>query len=170
MVWGAISLIGIVGIGYYVLFSFGSGHQTEIDKATKSDVRFVLNWCGLGEERIEEVLNSHVSARSFGGDHHDVYRIRISHVDIEELTNLNSKRLDNWYRGDSLPFILDEALKFVGGWQHDMDWFPTEEKIRTSNFFIYPWSISCRGISPNAAQLIFVEPSKNMVYYVSARM
>ena len=170
MVWGAISLIGFIGLGSYVLFLFGSGNQTQINKATKSDVRFVLNWCDLGDERIEEVLNSKVSARSFTGDHHDVYKIRISHVEIHELRNLNNNQLGNWYRCDSLPLILDEALEFIGGWQNDMEWFPKEEEIRTKNFYVYPWSISCHGISPDAAKLIFVEPSDNMIYYVSAKM
>ncbi len=169
-IWGVISLIGVVGIGAYIVFSLGSGNKTELNQATKSDVRFVLNWCGLGDQRIEEVLNSQVSARSFTGDHLDAYQIRISHVSIDELMRQQEQRLGTWYRCDSLPQILDEAVEFVGGWQHEIDWFPTEEEVRTSNFYVYPWSISCHGISPDEAQLIFVEPSKKMIYYVSAAM
>jgi hypothetical protein len=169
-IWGGISLIGLIGIGGFLLFSLGPGNKTEINQATKSDVRFVLNWCGLGDNRIEEVLNSQVSARSFTGDHLDAYQIRISHVTIDELTRQQEHRLKTWYRCDSLPQILDGAVELVCGWQHEIDWFPIEKEIRTTNFYVYPWKISSHGISPDAAQLIFVEPRTNMIYYVSTSM
>lgn len=169
-IWGGLSLIGIVVIGVYIFFSLGPGNKTKVNQATNSDVRFVLNWCGLGEGRIKAVLNSQVSARSFSGDHLDAYQIRISHVSIDELAQQQKHRLGRWYRCDSLPQLLDQAVALVCGWHHEIDWFPTEREIRTSNFFVYPWSISCHGISPDAAQLIFVEPNNKMIFYVSTSM
>ncbi|MGH9203640.1 MAG: hypothetical protein ACRD2A_20635 [Vicinamibacterales bacterium] len=55
MAWGAISLIGLIAVSAYVGYQFGPGNRVEIDAATAQDVRFVLNWCELADDRIERV-------------------------------------------------------------------------------------------------------------------
>lgn len=169
-IWGGISLIGVIFIGSYSLYSTTPGNANVKDKATKSDVRFVLNWCGLGDQRIDKVLKSYTSARSFTGDHLDAYAIKITSVTVDELTNHRNTRPGKWYRMDSLPTVLNEAVSFIGGWQHETPWFPTEDSLRTRDFYVYPWSIYCHGVTPTATELIFVRPKENMVYYVSAKM
>ena len=140
MIWGAISLIGLIIIAFLFFYPEGLVSSNEVvnDKATKEDVRFVLNWCELGDERIEKVLKSSVSPRSFTGDHLDAYKIKISDVDISELKLNADMRPGEWYRGDSLPKVLDDAIEFIGGFQHETPWFPTEKNIRTSDYYIYP--------------------------------
>jgi hypothetical protein len=169
-IWGGISLIGVIAIGCYLIYSMTLGNTNVEGKATKSDVRFVLNWCGLGDQRIEKVLNSYTSARSFTGDYLDAYEIKITNVTVDELTNGNDSRPGQWYRMDSLPTVLDQAVSFVGGWQHETPWFPTEELLRTKDFYVYPWSIYCHGVTPTAAELIFVNPKEKKVYYVGSKM
>jgi hypothetical protein len=169
-VWGAISLLGLIATGGYLFYSMTIGNTNIEGKATKSDVRFVLNWCGLGDQRIEKVLKSYTSARSFTGDHLDAYAIKITNVNLDELTITKGNSHGSWYRMDSLPTVLDEAVSFVGGWQHETPWFPTEESLRTKGFYVYPWSIYCHGVSPSAAKLIFIDPTEKIVYYISAEM
>jgi hypothetical protein len=147
-----------------------SGNETITDKATKEDVRFVLNWCELGDERIEKVLKSSVSPRAFTGDHLDAYSIKISHVDTSELKKNEDMRPGQWYRGDSLPKILDDAIEFIGRFQHEIPWFPKEKSIKTSDYYIYPWSIYCHGVTPSSAQIIIVKPKEKIVYYMSVEM
>lgn len=168
-IWGGISLVGIIAIGGYLAYSMTLGNTNVVGKATKSDVRFVLNWCGLGDNRIENVNNSYTSARSFTGDHLDAYEIKITNVTIDEIEKGNDG-LGQWYRCDSLPKVLDEAVGFIGGWQHETPWFPTEKEIRTKDFYVYPWSIYCHGITPTATELIFVKPAEKKIYYISAKM
>ena len=144
------------------------GNTNSIDQANKSDVKFVLNWCGLGDARIENVNHSLVSARSFNGDHLDAYSIKVSSITVEELEKGNGN-LGQWHRCDSLPVILSEAVQFVSISQEDIKWFPNEEELRTKNFYVYPWSIYCTGISPSGAELIFVNPSENIVYFISSK-
>jgi hypothetical protein len=169
-IWGGISLLAVVIIGTCLLYSMTVGNTKVEDNATKSDVRFVLNWCGLGDQRIEKVIKSYTSARSFTGDHLDAYAIKITNVTINELVRKNRTGVGQWYRADSLPTILDEAVTFIGDWQNETPWFPTEDSIRTKDFYVYPWSIYCHGIKPTATELIFVKPKEKMVYYVSAKM
>jgi len=169
-IWGGISLIGVIVIVGYLLYSTTLGNTTVEGKATKSDVRFVLNWCELGDQRIDKVLKSYKSARSLTGDHLDAYAIKITNVTVDELLNNTPNRTGQWYRMDSLPKVLDEAVAFVGSWQHETPWFPSEDILRTKDFYVYPWSIYCHGISPTSAKLIFINPTEKMVYYISAEM
>ncbi|HLF53207.1 hypothetical protein [Flavobacterium sp.] len=168
-IWGGISLLGLILIGGYLGYSMTLANKNIEDKATKSDVRFVLNWCELGDERIEKVNKSYTSGRSFTGDHFDAYSIKISNVTIDELEKQNNST-GQWYRCDSLPKILNDAVSFAGSWQHETPWFPTEKKIRTKDFYVYPWSIYCNGISPSGVQLIFINPKEKTVYYIDAEM
>ena len=172
MTWGGISFIGVIIIVFMFFCPSGLSSETEIvtDKATKEDVRFVLNWCELGEERIEKVLKSSISPRSFTGDHLDAYSIKISHVDISELKRNEDMRPGQWYRGDSLPKILDDAITFIGGFHHETSWFPSEKNIKTSDYYIYPWSIYCHGVTPSSAQIIIVKPTEKIVYYMSVEI
>jgi hypothetical protein len=167
-IWGGISLVGVILIGSYLLYSMTLGNTNIKNKATKSDVKFVLNWCGLGDERIEKVDKSFTSARSFTGDHLDAYSIKISHVTIDELEKGNNG-MGQWYRCDNLPKILDDAVTFIAGWEHETPWFPTEEKLRTKDFYVYPWSIYCTGIFPTGTELIFINPKEKTIYYISAK-
>ena len=169
-IWGGISLLGLIIIVSYFLFSITLGNTNVENKATKSDVRFVLNWCGLGDQRIDQVLKSYTSARSFTGDHLDAYAIKITHVTLDELTNKDKFRTGKWYCMDSLPPILDEAVTFISRWENEIPWFPTEYSLRTTDFFVYPWSIYCHGVRPTSAQLIFIKPENKTVYYISVKM
>ncbi|MDY3547685.1 hypothetical protein PG291_03605 [Riemerella anatipestifer] len=167
-VWGGISFIGVIVMGGYLAYSMTLGNRNAEGKATKSDVGFVLNWCGLGDQRIEQVNNSYTSSRSLTNDHIDAYEIKITNVTIDEIKKNNG--IGQWYRCDSLPKVLDEAVDFIGGWQYKTPWFPTEEQIRTKDFYVYPQSIYCHGITPTAVELIFIKPAESKIYYISAKM
>jgi hypothetical protein len=169
LIWGTLSLVGVMGVAAFVAFQLGPGNRDKIDSASAHDVRFVLNWCQLGDQRIEKVLHSHVSSRSFTGDHLDAYAIRISHIELAELTKEAEDFRGRWYRGDQLPKVLDDAVGFVGGWLHELPWFPGEAELRSSGFYVYPWSIHCHGIRPSAAELIFIRPSDRMVFYFGGK-
>jgi hypothetical protein len=166
LVWGGFSLL--VGLAI-VLFVAAPGFQSKTDSASPKDVRFVLNGCRLGDERIERVVHSYVSSRSFTGDHLDAYAIKISHVELAELTKPTQSFDARWYPGNQLPKVLDEAVDFVGGWlgREEISWFPSEKEIRGAEIMVYPWSIYFHGTRATAAQPIFIRPSDNMVFYFS---
>jgi hypothetical protein len=169
-IWGAISLIGLILLGTYVLYSMTVGNTDLVDKATESDVRFVLNGCELGDQRMDTVIRSYTSARSFNGEHLDVYAIRITNVTIDELTHKSLGRSQHWYRMDSLPTVLNEAISLIGKQQSKIPWFPTEDSLRTKDFFVYSKRIYYYGVAPSGTQLTFINPQKKMVYYVSTKL
>ena len=164
-IWGGISLIAIILILGYLAYSMTIGNKTVENEATKSDVRFVLNWCGLGDQRIEKVTNSYESGSSFNGDYLQAYAIDISKVTFVELKNKNG-----FYRLDSLPQVLKDAVKMASGWQHEIPWFPRLEDFKKEEVYVYPWSIHCNGITPSGAELIFVVPKDKKVYYIGTKI
>ena len=98
------------------------------------------------------MIKSYESARWFTGDHLDAYAIKITDISISELS---STQTGKWYQVDSLPEILDDAVSLIGEWQYEIPWFPSEEKLRNDEFYVYPWSIYCHGVKPSSVQLIF---------------
>jgi hypothetical protein len=171
LIWGGLSLVGAIGIGGFFAYQLGPGNIDKIDSASNKDVRFVLNWCELGDERIEKVIHSHISSRSFTGDHLDAYAIQISHVSIAELTAKKEDFHGRWYRGDEVSGVLDDAVDFLAGWLNsgEIPWFPSEEELRSDGYFVYPRSIYCHGVRPIAAQLIFVRSTDKMIFYFSGK-
>ena len=145
MIWGGLSLIGIIALVGIASFNLGPGNRDEIDSASVKDVRFVLNWCELGESRIESVIHSYVSSRSLTGDHLDAYAIKISHVNRAELTSSSKETHGRWYRGDQLPSVVNDAVGFVGDWlgQKEISWFPREAELRSAEFYVYRGVFIC---------------------------
>jgi hypothetical protein len=167
MVWGALTLIGGGILAGYVALRIGPGDVARVDHATPHDVRFVLNWCELGESRIKRVVHSHMSPRNITGDHLDAYAIEISNIEPHELKKKGPYH--RWYRGDEVPPVLNDAIEFVGGWLHEIPWFPPDTELRTDDYYVYPWAIEIHGVKPTAAQLIFIRPSDRMVFYFSGK-
>ena len=59
LIWGGLSLVGAIGIGGFFAYQLGPGNIDNNDSASKKDVRFVLNWCELGDE-VSGVLDDAV--------------------------------------------------------------------------------------------------------------
>jgi hypothetical protein len=165
LVWGAISLLAVVAAAFFTL---GPGNRDSVGKADVDDVRFVLNWSGLGEGRAERVVNSYQSARSPGGDYLDAYAIKITHVEVAELLALDQNGQQKWYRGDKLPPVVDSAVEFSASWG-ELTWFPPLAELRSSKMYVLAWSITFHGTTPSASELIFVRPADNMVFYVGSK-
>jgi len=167
LIWGAITFLAFLIVVGIILYQYGSNNPSN-KVADNQDVRFVLNWCELGDDRITEVTHSYTSSRSLTGDHLDGHAIRISHVEESELTSDESGR--GWYRGDQLEGITEQAVDYAEMWLHrdEMSWFPSSEQLRSKNMYAYLWSLDISGVRPDATQIIFVNPKSNMIYYFDA--
>lgn len=161
--WGIVCFVGGISLVGLAVFKNTASSKT----ASKRDVRFVLNWCRLGDDRIEEVVHSYVSARSITGDHLDAHAIRITHVTPSELTK--DEYGWGWTRCDQVEGVLDDALKAAIGWLHYIPWFPTGEELRSDQMYVYPESIYCQGTRPTAFELIFVRPKDRMIFFISGQ-
>jgi hypothetical protein len=167
IILGGLTLLG----GGYFAYKIGPGNRDKTDSASLQDVRFVLNWCNLGDDRIEKVVKSHVSSRSMTGDHLDAYAIKIKDVSIEELTSKTDGKTEQWYRGDKLPKVLDDGVSFVGSFLNsgEIPWFPKESELRSAEIYVYPWTMYFHGVHPTAAEIIIVRPKDKMVFFLSGK-
>ena len=158
------SLIIIVPTLGGIYYSYTNTKKSNFAK--KTDVDFVLNWTGLGAKRIKTVLNSTNSARSLTGDHLDAYEIQISHVSEKELQDPHS-----WSQGDKINSTYKDGIDFVTSWlEYDkITWFPKHDELASDKCYVYSWSIVYHGKYPTSAKMIFVIPSKKLVYYVSVK-
>jgi len=158
------SLIIIVPILGSLIYSYTNTQK--VNFAQNTDVDFVLNWTGLGAKRIKTVLNSTKSARSLTGDHLDAYEIQISHVSENELQDPHK-----FSRGDKLKGVYKDGLEFLTMWAKSdkLTWFPKYKELMTKEYYIYSWSIEYHGANPTSAKMIFINPSKKLVYYVSVK-
>ena len=164
--WGIISALGLIVIILLMISQFT--YKDQIDKATKNDVRFVLNWSGLDSDRIQEVTHSYSSSVSFTGDHLDAYAIKISNVSLDELNKSNDFG-NQWYRGDKLPKNIDDAVSDIGAWRHYINWFPSEEEMHSEKIYVWASSVYYHGVRPTAYDIILIRPADNMVFYISTK-
>ena len=169
LIWGAMSLLLCLALGGCIFFSnmpkLFDMPSASNELASKNDVRFVLNWANLGDDRIEEVVHSYASQRSFTGDHLDGHAIRVSHLDVSDL----EKSGREWQRGDSLTGVTKEAVDLAIGSRQEMPWFPTANEIRSPAMYAFVRSVRYTGTHPTAVQIIFANPDTKMVYYLSLR-
>lgn len=105
----------LLALALIVGYRIGQGNRDRIHSASRQEVVHVLNWCGLGAGRFEQVLHSHISARSVTEDHLDAFHIRISEAESSELLTKTNNATGQWYRGDQLPPLLQETVSFVAG-------------------------------------------------------
>jgi len=170
--WIFVVLTGMIAIGGLFFYRLSFGSKEKVDAATLPDVRFVLDRCKLGDSKAEKVVHSYQSMRSFSGSHFDAYKIQLANVTADDLIKTNVASEAHWHRGDQLSGAVDDAVKFAGIWlnEDNVSWFPKEMELRSDQVYVYPYRIDYLGDRPRAAELIFVKPSENMVFYFEAKM
>jgi hypothetical protein len=162
-IWGALSLILLAVVMSAAAYYYTTATRTRDGDASKDDVRFVLNWPGLGEERIEAVVNSHDSGAHITGDHFTAYAIRVTRLTESELTG------DRWVRGDRADPLMAEAIRFVTEAGHEAPWLPAADEFLTDQYYVWRWRVEV-GERVSAADLIFARPSDRMIFYVSLQV
>ncbi|WP_139062196.1 hypothetical protein [Ochrovirga pacifica] len=80
------------------------------------------------------------------------------------------KNSKGWYRLDSLPKVLNDAVELANRWQYQIPWFPKMDELNPESVYVYPWSIYCNGIDPTGTELIFVIPNDKIIYYLGTKM
>ena len=162
---GLFSTVCILFIASFTAYSLSFVNKEKVNIASKNDVRFVLNWCELGDEKIDKVLKSYVAENKFSSDHQEAYLIKIKNFSISDLQKTQTGK---WYKGDQLPVLLKEAVKFGTMFNEETPWFLKETDILKEDCYVYPWYIGTNGLRPSSAQIIIIEPKLNLIYYISA--
>ena len=175
LIWGAVSLMAVCVMALmfaYNMRMFGSTEsRAKKDKATAQDVRYVLNWCQLGEAKTEKVVHSYESERSFTGDHVDAYAIKIKSVDLKELQTAASPFSEGWIRGDRVNPVVRDAVQLATGFMNidALKWFPSESDLLSSRYYVWTYTIYLHGSRATATELIFIRPEDNVVFFAGVK-
>jgi hypothetical protein len=163
-VWGATCLIAVIAAAAFVAYSVVS-NKPRHDRATARDVRFVLNWPGLGDDRIERVLHSYESTFHVSGDHFVAYEIRVTSLDVSELSSENGR----WVRGDRLDELTKQAVQFVTEAGQETPWLPSAGELATDKYYVWRSRVEVNE-RVSAAALIFARPADRTIFYASLQV
>ena len=175
LVWGAVTFIAFVVIGGNILYRIRTDYQPTNKPASKDDVKFVLQFCNLADDkiddRIEEVVHSYASPRSSAGNHLVGHAIHVSQLDASELVLDEVRGFGHWFHGDALDGAAKPAIAFVESClgSSEMPWFPTINEIRSPNMLVYVWHFEIGAGRTFAAQVVLASPDDKMIYYFDAK-
>jgi hypothetical protein len=157
---GAASLPAVVAFAGWILHSRSSD---KINRATRKDVQFALNWGGISTNQDYRVISSYESSRSFTGDHLDYFCIELPKFEVAEWAK------NEWQDGPEKDSLLAEALKLAtdDAIQHGGSCIPSVEKANSSSMKLMFPHVVLHNRQASAADIVLYDPQKRMLYYVS---
>lgn len=168
---GLLALIGVVVFVVNIFPWFWPG-APKIDRVTPDKAIFVLNWGRIGDKsKIERVLHSYESPRSFTGDGIDAYCLQIDHFPEEVLREDDSGR-EVWLKPPIDDALLVEALKTASmmARSDNLAWFPSAEALNSNRFYLSFWTIVAHNQMVSTVQLIAYDREDRKMYYADGRL
>jgi hypothetical protein len=159
---GALSvLLSVVG-ATAVAWNFYSPTSARINKATRKDSVFILNWGGISTNQDFKVVASYQSSRSLTGDHLDYYCIDLPKFEVA------GPEKDEWHVGPEKNPLLADALDLaVNDARQYGDCVPSAERANSDAVKIMFVSTIVHGHQPTAADIILYDTNHHKLYYVS---
>jgi hypothetical protein len=167
---GALALIGIFAVALMV-FPWFLPSGPKIDHVTPDKAIFVLNWAQIGDKsKIQRVLHSYESPRSFTGDGINAYCLQIDRFPEEVLRKDDSVR-EVWLKPPLDDALLMEALKTASMMAHsdNLAWFPSAETLNSNRFYLNFWTIVAHNHMVTTVQLIAYDREERKIYYADAK-
>jgi hypothetical protein len=152
----------IVVAAAVAFFAYQMGPSAEkVNKASKKDVLFILNWGGLENTQDYEVLSSYQSPQTFLPDHLDYYCLQL------EKFNPNSEGESTWVFGTEETSLINEARKLLASSGKASQCFNTPISGIEQDVAAYIWAVRVHGRNVSGAQIIFYHKPTNRLLYVS---
>jgi hypothetical protein len=167
---GASALIGVVVFAAAV-FPWFWPSGPKIDRVTPDKAKFVLNWGQIGDKsKIQRVLHSYESPRSFTGDGVDAYCLQIDRFPDEVVGKDESGR-DVWIKPPIDDTLLVEALKTASmmARSKNLAWFPSTEALNSDRFYLNFWTIVAHNQMVTTVRLIAYDREERKIYYANVR-
>jgi len=159
---GAFSLLLLVAAAVTVAFGIYSGTSEKLNKATRKDSLFILNWGGIPTNQDFKVIARYESPRSFTGDHLDYYCIELPKFEVAEAEK------NEWHDGPENDPLLSEALEFaVNDARMHGDCLPTASQANSEAMKIMFVSVTLHDREPTADDIILYDTKNRKLYYVS---
>jgi hypothetical protein len=158
-VLGAVTLLAIVVLGISVMYS---GSKDRINRASRKDVAFILNWAGISTDQNYRVVSSYESARSFTGDHLDY-----SCIELPRFETADPQKGD-WHSGPESNPLIAEALQLALSDAHQRGTcVPAVQEANSPAMQMMFPQVLLRNGHATAADIILYDSKQRMLYYVS---
>ncbi|MEJ2230531.1 MAG: hypothetical protein P8X46_05055 [Nitrospirales bacterium] len=167
---GVLTLIGVVAVSVMV-FPWLRPSGPKINHVTPDKAMFVLNWGQIGDKsKIQRVIHSYESPRSFTGDGIDAYCLQIDHFP-EEVLPKDDAGQEVWLKPPIDDALLVEALKTATMMAHsdNLAWFPSAEALNSNRFYLNFWTIVAHNQMVTSVQLIAYDREEQKIYYADAK-
>jgi hypothetical protein len=157
---GAASLLALAFFGARIVYNNSSD---KVNKATRKDAMFILNWSGLSTNQDYRIISSYESSRSFTGDHLDYFCSALPKFEVAEWAK------DEWHDGPEKDSLLADALELAVGdaRQHGGGCIPPVEEANSATMKVMFPQVVLRNRQASAADVILYDPQKRRLYYVS---
>jgi hypothetical protein len=168
---GALALIGIIAFAVVVVLPWFWLSGPKINHVTPDKAIFVLNWGQIGDKsKIQRVVHSYESPRSFTGDGVDAYCLQIDRFP-EEVLRIDDSGRQGWIKPPINDAILLEALKTATMMAHadNLAWFPSVELLNSNRFYLNFWTIVAHNNMVTTVQLIAYDREERKIYYANAK-
>lgn len=166
LIWGYFCLLaaGLIAVQIAWTYIKWSDPDQNFEVSSNEAEKVVHRLLGWRETKVEKVIYSHESPRSFTGDGVDVY-----YVQLDSIPSLDDGPY-HWDRGDSLSAIGKQSIEFMDGWKEakHLDDFhsPDGDLMNPENYFYFR-SARFNGDFVSDATVIMINPSKRLYYYFS---
>jgi len=166
---GGIAVVVTVVVGALVVWPMWPG-QPKVDQAKPADLLFVLNWGGIGETvKIQNVLHSYESRRSFTGDHIDAYSMQVE-MFPEEVLKKGPMGQELWLKPPLRNSILIDAIETSARMAQDAGtWFPSAEVLNSDRFYLSFPMVYISNQTVTAVQLTAYDRHEKKLYYADCK-
>lgn len=168
---GALALIAVVAFAVMV-FPWFRPSGPKINHVTPDKAMFVLNWGQIGDKsKIQRVIHSYESPRSFTGDGIDAYCLQIDRFPEEILRKGNSGH-EVWVKPPIDDALFLGALETATMMAHsdNLAWFPSAESLNSKRFYLNFWTIVAHNHMVTTVQLIAYDREERKIYYADAKL
>lgn len=156
---GAVSLLAVLGMGCWILYG---NSRDKINKSSRKDALFILNWGGLPTNQDFRILSSYESSRTFTGDHLDYYCIVLPKFEISVQTK------DQWHDGPESDPLLVSALETAINDAHEAGGgcIPSIQEANSPAMKMLFPSVVLSNRYALAGDIILYDSKRRMLYYV----
>lgn len=158
--------LGVLVLLFYATFFGVLVYQGSRDPVVEPDDRavvHVLQW--LHQEGDARLLSSYYPPVNWAGDYEKIFAL-----ELDEKVAADVVHRAGVVRGDQVAGDLAQALKFAMLYTRELDWFPPHEDILAGDYYVASLQVVHQGGYTDGARLLIVQPDKQILYFVAAKM
>jgi hypothetical protein len=159
---GALFLTLSAATAGFIGWDLYSNTSAKVNRATRNDTLFILNWAGISARQDFKIIGSYQSPRSPTGDHLDYYCIDLPKFEIADAER------NEWQDGPEMNPLLSDALELaLSGAPRYGSCLPSFEQANSETMKQMFVSVTLQDREASAGDIILYDTKDHKLYYVS---